>query len=585
MKKFRFIWILSLVPAIALAQQDASLPDAPSFVLAKAAAAAESTAAVNPNAPAAGAAESKAETRDRTEAEAQNEAQNEARLHHDPLAQANGAASMPWLASGAESYPRDREYAGQGARIDLDALLGRMNRPSNGYTIAVGPDGVPEPMQESYHWKGLLWESFAFFGVENSQRLLADSYFRDLTADRPFWHDYIASAGQWNWRRWDDGDDFLVAYVAHPLQGSVTEFIEIQNSPRTRDYRINDGEVYWKSRLLSSLWATIYSFDQKLGPLGETALGNEGGYNYVVGCAYPCPAYNANPSQFKVTNNTGWVKLMSTPVVGTVWTVMEDAIDHLISDRVQGDRLHAIFPKLLRGSLNPSRTMANFLRWRVPWYRDWQHGSYTVYLTPTTHFLPGDDEVILAAPKYEFFPHFNWISLPVNTASCSPCRQKTGGYGFGFSRRIATYADLDSDLNYQPAASPLPSDRAGGNILTATFGLRSGYTGKYYALKAFLRPGFLSYDRAYETSPSTTSPTPPIGRITHFSVALGVEGDVYINRYLGFRAVVGNQPVRYREAYTDPPGIGTYPYLNWLSKQYFLTNENWTYQAGTVLRF
>jgi hypothetical protein len=49
--------------------------------------------------------------------------------------------------------------------------------------------------------------------------------------------------------------------------------------------------------------------------------------------------------------------------------------------------------------------------------------------------------------------------------------------------------------------------------------------------------------------------------------------------------VVGNQPVRYREAYTDPPGIGTYPYLNWLSKLYFLTNENWTYQAGTVLRF
>jgi hypothetical protein len=264
---------------------------------------------------------------------------------------------------------------------------------------------------------------------------------------------------------------------------------------------------------------------------------------------------------------------------------MEDAIDHFISDRVQGDRIHAVFPKILRGSLNPSRTMANFLRWREPWYRDWQHNATDIYLTPTTHFLPGDDEVILAEPKNEFFPHFNWISLPVNTVSCSYCRQSVAGYGFGFSRRIATYADLDSDVNLMSNASPLPSDRAGGDIVTATFGLRSGFTGKYFSVKAYLRPGFLSYDRAYEASPSAAVPTPPIGRITHFTVALGLDGDIYVNRHLGFRAVVGNQPVRYREPYTDPPGIGTYPYLNWLSKLYFLTNENWTYQMGPVLRF
>lgn len=508
---------------------------------------------------------------------------NELNDLHEPHERAEASAAAPWLTPAAATVLPAGEPAGLGVRIDLGALLATMARASRADARGLGPGGSAAP--EGYHWKGLLGESFAFFGIQNTQRLLADSYFRDLLADKPFWHDYIASVKQWNWRRWDDGDDFLVAYIAHPLQGSVTEFIEIQNSPRTRGYRINDGRAYWKSRLQSSLWATAYSFDQKLGPLGETALGNEGGYNYVDNCSYYCSAYFANPSQYKVTNNTGWVKLVSTPVVGTLWTVMEDAIDHLISDRVQGDRIHATFPKLLRAGLNPSHSMANILRWRVPWYRDWQ-GTHNVYLTPQPpHLLPGDDDVILAQPKYEVFPHFNWISLPVNAYRCSPCRKMTSGVGVGFSRRIATYADLDSDVDYQPSASPLPSDRAGGSIVTATFGLRSGYTGTDASLKAYLRPGFLSYGSAYEASPSSTNPTPPVGRITHFCVALGIDGDININRHLAIRAVVGNQPVRYREPYTDPLGIGTYPYLSWLSKQYFLTNENWMYQAGSVLRF
>ena len=465
----------------------------------------------------------------------------------------------------------------RGVRIDLDDLIASMDR---------GQAGAARGAVEHYHWKGLLWESFAFFSVENSQRLMADHYFRQLTAAKPFWHDYFASLRQWNWRRWNDGDDFLVAYIAHPLQGSVTEFIALQNSPRNRGLRISDGRAYWRSRLGPALlWATAYSTDQKLGPLGEAALGSEGGYTYVIGCPYYCSAYFANPSQFKVTNNTGWVKLVTTPVVGTLWTVMEDALDHFISDRVQGDDLTRALPKILRGSLNPARTMANALRWRKPWYRDWQHGTEDLKLTARVHFLPGDDEVILAAPKYEVFPHMDWISLPVNTGSCSHCRETLTGYGISFSKRIAAYADLDTDLNFINNASPVPSDRAGGSIAMGTVGLKSGYTNRFFSLKAFLRPGFLSYDRAYQSSPSEANPAPAIGRITHFTAAIGVEGDYPINRHLALRGVFGNQPVRYREPYVSPPGPGTYPYLNWLSKLTFLTNENWTYQTGAVVKF
>ena len=53
-------------------------------------------------------------------------------------------------------------------------------------------------------------------------------------------------------------------------------------------------------------------------------------------------------------------------------------------------------------------------------------------------------------PRFEIFPHYNAISLPVNKAGCPHCRVMTSGFGVGFSTRLATYADLDSDVDYQP---------------------------------------------------------------------------------------------------------------------------------------
>ena len=110
---------------------------------------------------------------------------------------------------------------------------------------------------------------------------------------------------------------------------------------------------------------------------------------YVVGCSYYCSAYFDNPSAYKVTNNTGWVKLVSTPVVGTVWTVMEDALDHFVSDRVQGDRIHAKFPKILRGWLNPAHTMANFTSLAGALVSGLARWAQRVFDAAATSFLPG----------------------------------------------------------------------------------------------------------------------------------------------------------------------------------------------------
>ncbi len=473
--------------------------------------------------------------------------------------------------------------------LDLLALiaqarqgLAKTSAPASISTNDVIP-ATTQPQPERYHWKGLLWQSFAFFGVENSFRLMTDPYFRHLTADKPFWHDYIASFRQWNMRRWSDGDDFLVAYIGHPMQGSVTEFIEIQNDPSGRDLRISRDPAYWKSIFKAFLWATAFSTDQKIGPLGETALGSEGGYTYPIGCPAPCPSYN--PATYKVTNNTGWVKFITTPVIGTLWALNEDFLDRYVSDRVQGDNRNAVFPKILRGSLNPTRTMANAMRGRLPWYRDFQQAD-NPHRNSNIHFLPDDDAALKSPPRFQLFPHFNALSLPVNTPGCGTCRRITTGAGVEFSTRIASWADFDMDVSNQPNASPLPSDRAGGSLLLATFGLRVGFETDHFALKFAVRPGLASYSDAYLASPDATTPIPEVGRITHFTTTLAISTDYNFTRHFGIRSVIGNTPIRYRTNYSDiPPGRGTEPYLFFISHQVFATNSNWTYQAGPKISF
>ena len=58
------------------------------------------------------------------------------------------------------------------------------------------------------------------------------------------------------------------------------------------------------------------------------------------------------------TNNTGWVDFITTPTVGMLWVLAEDTLDRYISDCIQGtDQIYMLL-KIVRGSVNPSRTFA-----------------------------------------------------------------------------------------------------------------------------------------------------------------------------------------------------------------------------------
>lgn len=460
-----------------------------------------------------------------------------------------------------------------------------------------------------YHWRGLIWQSAEFDIEEIGFRVTSDSTIRDLLVHKPYWHDWLASMQQWNMRRWSDGDDFLVDDVGHPMQGAVSAFIEIQNSPT--DSRLEWGQPgYRRSRFLGFLWATAFSTQQKISPVGEAGIGNDGGFTYGNQCFYHCTDFGPKD---KYTNNTGWTDLVITPVVGTFWVVAEDVLDKQVSDRLNEAYPDKLWPKIVRGGLNPARTFANGLRWHSPWYRDFEHGYPEAQ---RVHFFHSDEQEAWSTPaRFQLAPYLTGASLAANTVSCFNCRQTAAGVGLEESAHLRGWLSFDSAVSYHPNASPLPSDRAGGNLLVAAFGLRATRDWHYYAAHIAVRPALVHFDRAYLTSPETivitTSPPgigtsgadpastigpgvvdanglpnePKLGAITHFAWDFNFSGDYKIAHGIALRAGVSEDLVHYRTDKVNAPGIGVPPYLSWLSKQNFINRGSVSYQLGPVFSF
>lgn len=481
----------------------------------------------------------------------------------------------------AEDTPRASGQLPIKTGLDVMRTLPSAPSPVTSQDASLSP---PRSTSEHYHWKGLLLQSLEFNIIENSFRIASDDQVRDYLANKPYWHDYVASLKQYNMRRWNDGDNFLTNYVGHAMQGAVSGDIEIQNDPTGRMLEISRSRAYWKSRWLAMLWATVYSTQSEIGPMSEAAIGNEGGWTYPVNCKKPCPQYR--PGIDNYTNNTGWVDFIITPTLGTLWIIAEDTLDRYVSDRVQGDNYTRRWPKYLRGGLSPARSGANLLRGQKPWFRDWQHSDTPFF--SGIHFIPSDEKLAEQAnrPRFEVSPHFTLLSIAVNTPACQNCRKTTDGTGIETSYRLARWLDADIDLNWQPNASPLPSDRAGGNLFNGLFGFRTGLDTENYALKLVVRPGFVQFDNAYLTSPvDGSSVIPERGTITHFAWNAAVSGDYRLGRNFALRGTIGETLVRYRTAMVDPPGIGTAPYLSWLSHENFVNRGNWIFEAGPVFRF
>ncbi len=481
--------------------------------------------------------------------------------------------------------------------------------PAQDASSASEEDSAP-----GYHWRGLIWQSIEFNLAENGFRTSQDYVMRDLLAHKPFWHDWIASNKQWNMGRWSDGDDFLVDDVGHPIQGAVSAFIEIQNSPS--DARIEWGDPgYVQSRFKGFLWATVFSTHEKISPAGEAGVGNDGGFTYGNQCHYTCTSANFGPgtTDTKYTNNTGWTDFIITPTVGMLWVLAEDVLDKDLSDRLSEAYPEKLWPKIVRGGLNPSRSFANLLRWRNPWYRDFQHAMPE---PDRVHFFSSEERVAWERlPRYQIAPTWSVFSVASNTTDCFNCRRTALGFGLQQSNQIRGWLTLDTALSYHPNASPLPSDRAGGDLTFASFGLGATKEWRYYGVHLGIGPALAHFTRAYETSPESftiytypmgvgttqitpagsnqpgvvdangTPEEPRLGGITHFAWNIDLHADYKINSHLGIRAGVDEHVIRYRTDKVNAPGIGVPPYISWLSKENFINRGSQALELGPVFSF
>ena len=96
--------------------------------------------------------------------------------------------------------------------------------------LARDSEANPEPRQ-GFQWGPALQQAGMFLGIEHALRIAAEPETRE-SLKGPFWRDYFASVR--SLRGWSDGDSLAVAYIAHPMQGSASGFIAVQNDPGFR---------------------------------------------------------------------------------------------------------------------------------------------------------------------------------------------------------------------------------------------------------------------------------------------------------------------------------------------------------------
>jgi hypothetical protein len=210
-----------------------------------------------------------------------------------------------------------------------------------------------KPSERGFDWGPLLAHSFRFLAAQHAFRFATEPGTRQELRG-PFFRDYWTSIKDLN--HWRDGDPFYVNYIGHPMMGSVSGYIARQNDPGYRGVTLGSPQ-YWKSVRRSLLFSTVYSTQFEIGPLGECSLGNVG----------------------KIPGTQGYVDLVVTPLLGTGWMIGEDALDKYVVQRIERATTNLFWRSVARSALNPSRTFANVLRGKWPWYRDDRGGIRQVW--------------------------------------------------------------------------------------------------------------------------------------------------------------------------------------------------------------
>lgn len=266
-----------------------------------------------------------------------------------------GAASaqIPKVDTGAAA-PRTQATPdaskGQGSATDPPLTSGAVNDEdpaqaldTNGPSVSLEtPKGAPE-RAAGFHWRAAAEQSLLFLAVQHGYAFTQPKTRRDLRG--PFFKDYIRSVRSLH--GWSDGGRFFTNYVAHPMEGSLLGFIQVQNDPSGSRLKFGGTGDYWRSRMKALAWSAAWSTQFEIGPVSQASIGNVG-----------------------LHGKQTYVDIVVTPTAGLGLLVAEDAIDRYLIERLERQTQSRYLIIFSRMALNPTRTAANLLRFKKPWYRD-----------------------------------------------------------------------------------------------------------------------------------------------------------------------------------------------------------------------
>jgi len=196
---------------------------------------------------------------------------------------------------------------------------------------------------QSFHWLTAIKQSLVFLGVQHGYAMTQPKTRQDLKG--PFFKDYASSVK--SLRGWKDGGRFFTNYIAHPMQGSLLGFIQVQNDPKGMNLSYNESNAYWRSRIKALAWSAAWSTQFEIGPVSQASIGNVG-----------------------LHGKQTYVDLVVTPIGGIGWLVLEDFVDKNIILMIERRYSGSFYIKVAsRTFLNPTRSVANLLRFKAPWYR------------------------------------------------------------------------------------------------------------------------------------------------------------------------------------------------------------------------
>lgn len=233
-------------------------------------------------------------------------------------------------------------------KTSVSNLFEKSNLDSNSFnkdyfTLDKPAKNNADTKKSGIQWSSAVKQSLMFLSLQHGYAFTQPKTREALKGN--FFKDYIKSVK--SLRGWGDGGRFFTNYIAHPMQGSLTGFILIQNDPIGKIQPFGSSKSYWKSRIMAFAWSAAWSTQFEIGPISQASIGNVG-----------------------LSGKQTYVDLVMTPVGGIAMMVAEDAIDRFVMQSIERrtDNFYVIiFSRML---LNPTRTLANVFRFKPPWFRD-----------------------------------------------------------------------------------------------------------------------------------------------------------------------------------------------------------------------